>query len=264
LIRPMLDDPGRTVAVCGVMPAPESSSRPDPKSLDSQPESPWAARFSTLETLRLWLARCAAFAGWNLLVPVPGVSMLVLRDAIVKLGGFSAGPLEMLLHLHGHALASGAQYRVGFVPEAVSYAPVAGSFADLRTKNQREERELRAALGHRKSITGGVRAIRWGLPGIFCVRFLRPLLETAVYPLAAIGLLAGWIDLSLAGLVLLSTVGMGILVSMSAVVLRELAEFGGSDPGRLAGLFFATIPENLGYRQWRNLWLIAGFFSSEK
>jgi hypothetical protein len=72
----------------------------------------------------------------------------------------------------------------------------------------------------------------------------------------------GWIDPALAGLVLLSTVGMGMVVSMAAVVLRELVEFGGSNPTRLAGLFLATIPENLGYRQVRNLWLIAGLFQS--
>jgi hypothetical protein len=35
--------------------------------------------------------------------------------------------------------------------------------------------------------------------------------------------------------------------------LRELAELQGSDPARLARLFFAAIVENLGFRQVRNL-----------
>ena len=266
LIRPMLDDPGRTIAVCGVMLAPgpvPPTDQDDPSARSSGPSrSVWAARFGELETLRLWLARCAAFAGWNLLVPVPGASMLVLRDAIVKMGGFPGGPLELFLHLHGHARASGKQYRVAFVPESVSYERVPGSFADLRNQTLREEQDIARALGHRKSISGGTRAIGWGLPGILCVRLLRPVLETAALPLAVVGWLMGWIDPALAGLVLLSTVGIGMVVSMSAVILRELAEFGGSDPNRLAGLFFATIPENLGYRQVRNLWLIAGFFRS--
>jgi hypothetical protein len=38
-----------------------------------------------------------------------------------------------------------------------------------------------------------------------------------------------------------------------------LAEPNSPDDRRLAALFFAAIPENLGYRQLRNLWLIAGF-----
>ncbi|HEV3201605.1 MAG TPA: glycosyltransferase family 2 protein [Bryobacteraceae bacterium] len=262
LIRPMLDDPGPTVAVCGVMPPPRQSTAPTQGSRGGSAHSVWATRFYELETLRLWLARCAAFSGWNMLVPVPGASMLVLRDAVVKMGGFTAGPMELFLHLHGHARASGMQYRVAFVPEGVSHARVAGSFADLRSRNLRDERDILGALGHRKSISGGIRAIGWGLPGIFCVRCLRPVLETAAYPLAVAGLLTGWVDPALVGVLLLSAMGMGMVVSMAAVVLRELVEFHGSDPTRLAGLFFATIPENLVYRHVRNFWLIAGLFQS--
>ncbi|HTS28453.1 MAG TPA: glycosyltransferase [Bryobacteraceae bacterium] len=261
LIRPMLHDPGRTIAVCGVMPAPEESS----DIADASPggsQSTWASLFGALETLRRVLGRCAALSGWNRLIPVPGAALLVLRDAVVKVGGFTAGPMELFLHLHGHARASGRQYKVAFVPEAASHLRVAASFADLERRNLREDADLAKALAHRNSIDGGFNAIGWGLPGILCVRLLRPLLETAAYALALVGLLTGWIDPALAGLVLLSTVGMGILISMSAVVLRELAVLHASDPARLAWLFFASIPENLGYRQIRNLWLIAGFFSS--
>ena len=63
----------------------------------------------------------------------------------------------------------------------------------------------------------------------------------------------------LALLVLLSTVGAGILVSLTSVVFRELTDLRGSDPERLKRLFWAAIAENLGYRQLRNLWLIGGY-----
>jgi len=287
LIRPMLDDPARTVAVCGVMPPPAQTaaaatdalsgtglpacpSPPPAQTAAAATDAPksgpapsyWAARFGELESLRLWLARGGAFAGWNLLLPVPGASMLVLRDAIVKMGGFRAGQLELFLHLHGQAHASGKQYRVAFVPEGVGHARVPRSVGELLQRNAHEDRDIAGALGRRQSIAGGIGAIGWGLPGIFCVRFVRPLLETAAYALAAAGWLMGLVDPALVGLVLLSTVGLGTVVSMAAVVLRELVQFRGSDPTRLAGLFFATIPENLGYRQIRNLYLIAGFFQS--
>ena len=92
------------------------------------------------------------------------------------------------------------------------------------------------------------------------MRFLCPLVETAAYVLAAVGLSMGWVDVPLAILLLLSTAATGMVLSMAAVMLRELAAYHGSDPGRLAAMFFAAIPENLGYRQLRNLWLIAGFW----
>jgi hypothetical protein len=47
---------------------------------------------------------------------------------------------------------------------------------------------------------------------------------------------------------------------MTSVMLRELADFSGSDPARLTRLFWAAIPENLGYRQLRNLWLVGAAF----
>ena len=58
-------------------------------------------------------------------------------------------------------------------------------------------------------------------------------------------------------MVLLTTVGIGIVNSMGAVVLWELTGDPNCSPERLTMLFLAAIPENLGYRQVRNLWLIA-------
>jgi hypothetical protein len=69
----------------------------------------------------------------------------------------------------------------------------------------------------------------------------------------------GWVGGATVVLLLLSTVAMGMVVSMAAVVLREVAEPSSSDESRMAALFLAAIPENLGYRQVRNLWLMAGF-----
>ena len=260
MVRPMLDDPTRTLAVCGVMPVagetiwrPEGTPDPD--------ASRRVSRLGELEALRIWLSRGAAFAGWNRLVPVPGSSLLVTRESIVQQGGFRGGPLELFLNLHGKARAAKRDYRVAFVPERVSCLRPPKSTADLKARIYRDEQAFVAAIGHRKSIAGGIGAIGLGLPAIFTVRFVRPFLETLIYPLTIVGLFLGFVDLPLAGLVLLSTVAMGMLVSMAAVVLRELVEFRGSDPERLASLFFTAVPENLGYRQIRNLWLIAGFFS---
>jgi hypothetical protein len=102
------------------------------------------------------------------------------------------------------------------------------------------------------------------MPGLIAMRLVRPMAETILYPLTVVGLIVGWVPIKLAELVLMATVRTGILVSMSAVVLRELAQYRGSDPAQLRQLFLAAIPENLGYRQVRNLWLIGGFFQARK
>jgi cellulose synthase/poly-beta-1,6-N-acetylglucosamine synthase-like glycosyltransferase len=258
LVPPMLQDPEGTTAVCGIAPDLAYGSL--------------IQRFAAIEALRIWLARCAAFAGWNMLIPVPGCCLLIRRDAIRQAGGFPASPaarpafaapLELILHLHGQARAGGAPFRMALVAEPVSHAPAPQSREQLRHLIVRDQRTLRAAFLHRKSIARGTNAIGWGLRALFFDRVLRPLVETLLYVLTAIGILTGLVPIKVGGLVLLCTIGTGILVSMGAVVFRELAEYRGSDPRQLAALFFAAIPENLGYRQMRNIWLVDGFLKGK-
>jgi len=238
----MLGDWDGTVAVCGVAPP--------------APAAGLVGSIGALESLRLWLARCAAFSAWNSMLPVPGAAMLVKRDAVRSIGGFRAGPLELFLDLHAAARAATPLWRTAFVASPVSWRPAARTWGDLRRQVLGDQRVLAPALG-RLSPGAGREFL-----GLFCIRVLRPLLETVAYVLAAAGWISGLVHPALAALAPVIAVGTGMVVSMAAVVLRELADPSGMPPASLAALFLAAIPENLGYRQIRNLWLIAGFFGA--
>jgi len=245
LIRPMLDEPELVYAVCGTALAPIPAA-------DKLPGS-----FAGLEAMRAWLGRCAAFAAEkNMMAPVPGSAMLVRRDAIIAAGGFTAGPMELFLTLEDRARRSPKEYRAEFVADAVGYLPPTGSMSEVRARLKRDQRSIFGALRLCKKMAGGRFSVGWGLPGIAFYRFWRPLLETLAYVLAIVGMVLGWVSLKVGLLVLLTTAGMGMVVSMMSVVLCELAASQSSDPARLSRLFWAAIPENLGYRQLRNLWLI--------
>jgi hypothetical protein len=241
MIRPMVGDWERTVAVCGVAPPP--------------PAPGLAGSIGAIESLRLCLARCAAFSAWNKLLPVPGACMLVKRDAVCGVGGFRAGPLELFLDLHAAARANGSRWRFAWLASPVSLRPAARPWRHLRRQAACDQQQLAAAL---RGLGPGAGREFFGL---FCIRALRPLLETAAYALAAAGCVAGMVSPTLAALVLVTGIGGGMVNSMAAVVLRELAEPSGIAAAPLAALFLTAIPENLGYRQLRNLWLIAGFFA---
>jgi hypothetical protein len=244
LIRPMLRDWEHTVAVCGVVPPP--------------PATGIAGCIGALESLRLWLARCAAYSAWNKLLPVPGACMLVKRDAVISVRGFRAGPLELFLDLHASPRANALRWRIDFLPSPVSFRRAASTWDDLRRQALADQQQLAAGLG--RSDTGGGRKFL----GLYCTRALRPLLETPACILAIAGWITGMVDPALAALVLVTSAGAGIVISMAAVVLRELAAPSGMAPATLATLFLCSIPENLGYRQIRNFWLIAGFYGSAK
>jgi cellulose synthase/poly-beta-1,6-N-acetylglucosamine synthase-like glycosyltransferase len=243
LIQPMLESAEETIAVSGGVCAPAAPGL--------------AGQFGALESLRAWLTRGAAFAGRNLTMPFPGCALLARRSSILQAGGFTGGALELFLRLHALALAAGKSYRIAFLPEPVSYSRPPGTFAGLRLQTQRDQSEIAHAFRHRVAVAGpfGWPAMR----SLYYVRFVRPCLEMTAYVLAVFGLLMGWVDIFTALLVLLATVGMGMVLSMAAVVLREVAAPNAPDERRMAALFRAAIRENLGYRQVRNLWLIAGF-----
>jgi hypothetical protein len=232
----MLDEGQETMVFSGPAPA--------------APGPGFAGAIGALESLRVWLGRAAAFAAWKRPAPVPGGALMMGRDAAIAAGGFRGGALALLPRLRQRGDAAGHPIRVVFTAETVSHARPARSLAELRRGALREQREL-------------VRALREGqanpLPELLYMRVARPALETGAYALAAAGLPLGSIDAPLAGVILLATAGMGIGCSMAAAVLWALSGDEGLGPGRLATLFFAAIPENLGYRQLRNLWLIEGF-----
>jgi cellulose synthase/poly-beta-1,6-N-acetylglucosamine synthase-like glycosyltransferase len=242
LIRPMLGDWDGTVAVCAVAPPP-----PVPGLVGS---------IGALEWRRLWLARCGAFSAWQRLLPVPGAFLVVKRDAVRAVGGFRAGPLELFLDLHAAARTNGLRWRTAFVASPVSFRLAARSWRDLHRQVRDDQRQLGSALQPLRPGPGRE------FFGLFCARGLRPLLETAAYALAAAGWITGLVPTALVALVPVIAIGGAIVTSMAAVVLGELAQSSSMAPSSLAILFLAAIPENLGYRQIRNLWLIAGYFGA--
>jgi cellulose synthase/poly-beta-1,6-N-acetylglucosamine synthase-like glycosyltransferase len=239
LIRPMLDDAKTTIAVCGVDAPPPSGSVPD--------------RLFSLVFLRMWLSRCSAFSDWNVLLPIPGSGILLYRDAAIRAGGFKGGTLELFLRLHRAMRASKEPYRIAFVPNSGCKPRPPQTLADVRKLVVRDQGEIGRIIRSRAS------GEWWTAASFFWIRVVRPMAEFLAYLMVIAGLLLGWVSWQLAALVLLATIGTGLLLSMGAVSLRELAEYNGSDPARLSAMFFASLPENLWFRHLRNLWIITAF-----
>ncbi len=244
LIRPMMEQPEETVAVCGVAPALSSGGL--------------AGRLSATAFVRNWLVRCAAFAGWNRLLPVPGAAVLLRRDAIIAARGFRAGVAEMCLRLHAAGRTAKVDYRVVLVPDPVVTPAEVSTWRGLGREIARDQAGF-ARLSTRWTRGTGMKT----RAGALWYRLIQPLVETAGCALALGGWAGGWIDSATALFFLISSAGAGIVVSSVAVVLPALAAERESEPKELRRLFATAVIENLGYRQIRNLLLVWGFFGKE-
>jgi cellulose synthase/poly-beta-1,6-N-acetylglucosamine synthase-like glycosyltransferase len=243
MIQPMLEAHEEIVAVCGADAVPPAESLP--------------SRWATLESLRMWLSWGAARSGRNQVMPIPGSAVLVSRAAVLESGGGTASAIELVLRLHAFGLRSRKKYKIVFLPQPVSHArPVtkrSGAVRELQRRTARDQGRIARAFRRRRALTGsfGLGFLRV----VWVERLIGPKLETLAYVATVAGVVTGWVSFTLAGVVFVVTAGMGIINSMAAVVMRELAQPAQTDPQRLSSLFWSTIPENLGYRQMRMLWL---------
>jgi hypothetical protein len=116
------------------------------------------------------------------------------------------------------------RWHIVFLASPVSFRRAAGTWDDPHRQVVADQQQLAAAL--RRSGTGDGRKFL----GLDCIRGLPPV-ETAACILAVAGWITGMVEPALAVLVLLTSAGAGIVTSMAAVVLRELAEPSGMSPG---------------------------------
>jgi hypothetical protein len=247
LLRPMLGNPLETVAVCAVAPGAA--------------EAGLAARFYRLGYLRTWLGRCAGCAALNAFLPAPGCFVMLSRDAVVRAGGFQAGPLEIAIRLHAQARAQRQPYRIVFVPEPMSRPSAPRAYRAVRASLGRDQMEVGGALRFHKGLVMGFGSLGWcAVPGLLASRLLLPLLETAGLVLGGAAVAAGWVEPVNFAMLVAAPLVCEILVSMTAVLLEQLASGAVGEPRDLTALFFSAIPENLGYRQWRNLWMVRDLF----
>jgi cellulose synthase/poly-beta-1,6-N-acetylglucosamine synthase-like glycosyltransferase len=247
VVMPFLEKPATTVAACVGVPPPGGETYP--------------ARFRTLECVRLWLGRAAGLASRGAALPPPGAFLLFDRGALREANGFATSAFEMIFHLHALNRLARRQYGVEWAPQDVVTPLSPTTLSELRRVTCADQLEVRRTVKRHFPVLGSLDALgRIAMPGLIVASMVRPVAETVGLAAAAFGLLQGLVEWRLAGLLILVSCVFGTFNSMLAVLLREYVEELERDPAELLRLFLAAIPENFGYRQLRNLWLIGGLF----
>lgn len=187
------------------------------------------ATFQIVEYLRGFLAGRTGWSKLNGLLIISGAFGMFRRQDLVASGGYARDTvgedMEVVTRMHRTLRESQRKYRISFIPDPVAWTEVPTTLRVLRRQRDRWHRGLLdTLLRHRKMLfnprygTVGLLA----MPYFFLFEFLGAVVEFLGYFAFAAGLLMGVLDLKFALVFFLVAIGLGVLLSISAVFLEEL------------------------------------------
>ena len=161
-------------------------------------------------------------------------------------------------------------YSVTFVPEAVCWTEVPETLKDLGRQRNRWQRGLIDSLWiHKKMLLNP----RYGMVGLFAMPFffffemLGPIVELLGYIVVPLSLYFHIVNVQFAVLFFFVAFVLGIVLSLSSLVLEELTFQRYPKYSQVLQLFVFAVFENFGYRQLHTWWRFKGiidFFKGSK
>lgn len=264
VVRPFLEDPS-TVAVGGtVRIANGCTVRQGFMEKVGLPRN-FLALVQVVEYLRAFLFGRMGWSPINGLLIISGAFGLFHKETLVEAGGYNpkavGEDMELVLRLHRLMKKKQKPYRITFVPDPVCWTDAPENLHDLKGQRIRWQHGLGQALALNKSLItnrkGG--AVTWiAIPFYAIFELFGPIIEVAGYVFIIGCALLGWIAWPEAMIFLGLAIGLGIMLSTSAIMLEELSFHMYPRFKQLAVLYLVAIVENFGFRQLTAIWRFQG------
>jgi len=226
------------------------------------------AMFQTVEYLRAFLAARTGWSAINGLLIISGAFGVFRRAAVVEVGGFAPDSIgedfELCVRLHARARDERRPYRLEFVPDPVCWTEVPTRLRELGGQRNRWHRGLVDTLWRHRRMIGNPRYGAVGmlsLPFFVAFEFLGAFIETLGYVTVVVSLVLGVVNVSFAVVFFAVAVLSGVLLSLAAVLLEDLAFHRFERHGDLLKLVAYSVAENFGYRQLMTGYRVRGFFA---
>jgi cellulose synthase/poly-beta-1,6-N-acetylglucosamine synthase-like glycosyltransferase len=225
------------------------------------------AKLQIIEYLRAFLFGRLGWSPMNGILVVSGAVGLFDKARVLEIGGYRTDTvgedMELVVRLHRLLSYNYVPYRISFLPNPTCWTEAPEDMKTLRTQRIRWQRGLCESLfgnwGLLFSSRGG--ASGWlAFPFMIFFEMLGPLIELAGYVIMIVLAILGFISLNTFLIFLMLAIGLGLLLSMSSILLEEMSFHIYPKPGQIITLFFVAFLDNLGYRQTMALWRLWGFF----
>jgi cellulose synthase/poly-beta-1,6-N-acetylglucosamine synthase-like glycosyltransferase len=265
VVRPMLDRPTFVPITGGIIRAANGcrvvKGRVEAVGLPRKP----IELFQIVEYMRAFLCGRTAQSALNVMLIVSGAFGLFHKATAKTVGGYSSDTVgedkELVVKIVRYLKENKREYEILFVPQTVCWTEVPASWQTLGRQRNRWHRGMFEVLyKHRAMFFNRAygRAGVIGMPYFLLIEALGPLVELSGYILLPLAALLGLLAPINAIVYTLCAVVLGIILSVSAVLLEEASFHRYPRWRELLLLNFIAIVENFGYRQLTLWWRLRG------
>jgi cellulose synthase/poly-beta-1,6-N-acetylglucosamine synthase-like glycosyltransferase len=267
-VAPFSDRPHTTIAAGGIIRVANGCKIDQGHVTEARlPRHP-LAMLQTVEYMRAFVAARTGWSALNGLLIISGAFGVFRRADVSEAGGFAPDSIgedfELCLRLHRRSRDSGRPYRLEFVPDPVCWTEAPQRIRDLGGQRDRWHRGLIDTLWRHRQMIGNPRYGAVGmlaLPFFVLFEFLGAFVEALGYISIAVSIALGIVNVQFALTFMAVAILAGLLLSIAAVLLEDLAfrRFGRFRD--LLRLVLFGVLENLGYRQLVTMYRLRGCFS---
>lgn len=231
------------------------------------PTNVWAL-FQVVEYLRAFLFGRLGWSAIDGMLIISGAFGIFRTDAVISVGGYRlktiGEDMELVVRLHRVFRERRVPYQIEFTPDPICWTEAPEDYATLSTQRIRWQRGLVESLtanwGLMFSRNGGMPG--WvAFPFMLLFECLGPIVELGGYLFTLVAFIFGWISWDAFAVFLFLSVGLGILLSASGLLLEEMSFHIYPRGRQLAWLALIVVLENFGYRQLNGVWRLIGLFS---
>lgn len=265
-VRPFLEDSG-TVAAGGAIRIANGCRLRDGFLEEVALPRSFLALMQVLEYLRAFLFGRMGWEPLGAVLIVSGAFGVFKRTTLIDVGGFDpravGEDMELIVRIHRKMKQSGRRYRIAFIPDPVCWTDAPETLKDLGGQRIRWQHGLGQALMLNKWLLMNPRGgtVSWlAIPFYVLFELLGPVIEAVGLVFFAAMALTGIIAWPDAAIFLALAMSLGLLLSISAIMLEEFSFSMYRRPSELARLYLAAVLENFGYRQLTVWWRLIGLY----
>ncbi|MFX1684375.1 glycosyltransferase family 2 protein [Paraburkholderia sp. A2RI-6] len=267
IVRPFVEDPQRTVAVGGVVRVANGCRIQSGRVVEMRAPRRFLPLVQSIEYLRAFLLARVAWSGVDALMLISGAFGLFRRDVVVQVGGFGTDTigedLDLVIKIHRHLRDQRRAYNIAFLTDPICWTEAPQSLRVLKGQRCRWQCGALEVFFKQRDMLfrSSYGRIGWlGMGQILIVDVLGPLAELSGYIMLPAFWALAWINVSYLKAFLSLVFLFGMFLSVSSLVLAELATHPYPRLGDLLRLALAAVVENFGYRQLNSYWRMLGWW----